>query len=172
MDEKKGFRGIIAVNNKNFIGIEKFLPWKSSADLQHFRNLTMGCNLLVGYNTFNGLRQLDGRKLFVDTKKVNLWKPNFRYNEYDEIGKFDHYVGEFNIDYDRNINYVNSETIKDVSIDWCIGGKRTYEKYCHLFMELHISHINDDTIGDVPYPDLKNLNPNCKIFHYYFDVDK
>jgi dihydrofolate reductase len=54
------------------------------------------------------------------------------------------------------------------SIDWCIGGKRTYEKYCHLFDELHISHINDNTIGDTLFPDFSNLNPNCKIFNYYF----
>lgn len=54
----------------------------------------------------------------------------------------------------------------------CIGGKLTYEKYCHLFTELHISHISDDTIGDTLYPDFLKLNPDCKIFHYYFEVDK
>ena len=53
-------------------------------------------------------------------------------------------------------------------VDWCIGGKKTYEKYCHLFTELHISHINDNQIGDIMFPDFKNLNPNCKIFNYYF----
>ena len=52
------------------------------------------------------------------------------------------------------------------SIDWCIGGKKTYEKYCHLF-----THINDNTIGDTTFPDLSNLNPNCKIFNYHFDVE-
>ena len=52
--------------------------------------------------------------------------------------------------------------------DWCIGGKKTYEKFAHLFTELHISHINDDQIGDVTFPDLKNLNPDCKIFNYNF----
>jgi dihydrofolate reductase len=54
-------------------------------------------------------------------------------------------------------------------IDWCIGGKKTYEKFCHLFTELHISHINDNKIGDTTFPDLKNLNPDCKIFNYYFE---
>jgi len=54
---------------------------------------------------------------------------------------------------------------------WCIGGKRTYEKYCHKFVELHISHIDDNTVGDILYPDLSKLNPECKIFHYYFKPD-
>ena len=53
-------------------------------------------------------------------------------------------------------------------VDWCIGGKKTYEKYSHLFTELHISHIDNNNIGDVMFPDFKNLNQNCKIVNYYF----
>ena len=53
-------------------------------------------------------------------------------------------------------------------IDWCIGGKNTYEKYSPYFTELHISHIDDNQIGDVVFPNLTNLNPNCKIFNYHF----
>jgi dihydrofolate reductase len=52
--------------------------------------------------------------------------------------------------------------------DWCIGGKKTYEKYAPHFTELHISHIDNDDIGDIMFPDFRNLNPNCKIFNYYF----
>jgi dihydrofolate reductase len=58
------------------------------------------------------------------------------------------------------------ELITDV--DWCIGGKKTYEKYAPHFTELHISHIDDNNIGDIMFPDFRNLNPNCKIFNYYF----
>jgi dihydrofolate reductase len=57
------------------------------------------------------------------------------------------------------------------NVDWCIGGKSTYEKFCHLFTELHVSMIDDDTIGDVMSPDLRNLNPDCVIFEYYFKKD-
>jgi dihydrofolate reductase len=56
-------------------------------------------------------------------------------------------------------------------IDWCIGGKNTYEKYAHMFTELHISHIDNNSIGDVTFPDLKNLNPKCKIFNYHFKTN-
>lgn len=59
-----------------------------------------------------------------------------------------------------------------LSGDWCIGGKKTYEKYCHLFTELHISHINDNSIGDTIIPNLFNLNPNCKVYNYFFETDK
>ena len=57
---------------------------------------------------------------------------------------------------------------KRIDWDWCIGGKKTYEKYCSYFTELHISHIDNNDIGDVTFPDLTNLNPECKIFNYYF----
>ena len=61
---------------------------------------------------------------------------------------------------------IRNEYITDV--DWCIGGKKTYEKYCHLFTELHISHIDNNDIGNVTFPDLTNLNKRCKIFNYNF----
>ena len=61
---------------------------------------------------------------------------------------------------------IRNEFITD--IDWCIGGKRTYEKYCHLFTELHISHIDNNDIGNITFPNLTNLNKNCKIHNYNF----
>jgi len=64
------------------------------------------------------------------------------------------------------IQDIRGEFITDV--DWCIGGKKTYEKYCHMFTELHISHIDDNSIGNVTFPDLTNLNKFCKIFNYRF----
>ncbi len=60
------------------------------------------------------------------------------------------------------------EGLINEKIDWCIGGKKTYEKYCHLFEELHISFIDNNNVGDVQFPDLKNLNKKCKIYIYFF----
>lgn len=124
----KGFKAIVGVNNLGFIGIGNKMLWHSSEDFGHFKRMTMGGRLLVGYNTFWDLPPLKGRELIVDNR------------------------GEFITD-----------------VDWCIGGKKTYEKYCHLFTELHISHIDNNSIGDVTFPDLTNLNPNCKIFNYHFN---
>jgi len=57
------------------------------------------------------------------------------------------------------------------SIDWCIGGAKTYLKYAHLFTELHISTIIDDwQIGDVLMPELA-LPEGCKVFHYQFKIN-
>lgn len=121
-------KAIIAVNNLGFIGIGNGMLWHSSEDFGHFKRMTYGGRLLVGYNTFQDLPTLKGRELIVDSR------------------------GEFITD-----------------IDWCIGGKKTYEKYCHLFTELHISHINDNSIGDVTFPDFTKLNSECQIFNYQFN---
>lgn len=64
-----------------------------------------------------------------------------------------------------------AELVDINGIDWCIGGKATYEKYSRFFTELHISTITDDyTIGDVDFP-LLILSPNCKIIEYQFNKD-
>jgi dihydrofolate reductase len=127
-------KAIIAVNNLGYIGKDNTLLWKCSEDLKHFKNLTTGGKLLVGYNTSLKLPPLKNREILVD-------------NRYD------------------------NREILILECDWCIGGKKTYETLCHLFTELHISHINDSKIGDTTFPELKNLNPDCKIFNYYFEPD-
>lgn len=133
-----GLNAIIAVNNEGYIGLNGKLPWKSSADLQHFKQLTMRCNLICGYNTLKLLPTLPGRFIFAD---------------------------------DRNTPESTIIQMSNYQTTFVIGGKFTYEKYCHLFDKLYISHINDHTIGDTLYPDLTNLKKDCKIFDYYFDVD-
>lgn len=122
-------KAIIAVNAVGYIGLNDSLPWRCSDDLKHFKKMTDGYTLLVGWRTAQKLPPLPGRNIVIDERES-----------------------------DTNLN----------NIDWCIGGKKTYEKYAHLFTELHISEIENNTEGDTKYPDLSNLNPNCKIFKYKF----
>lgn len=66
------------------------------------------------------------------------------------------------------VDYRGDRLMNLEKFDWCIGGKKTYEKYAPYFTELHISFINNEEFGDILAPDFKNLNENCKIFHYFF----
>ena len=142
-------KAIIAVNNLGFIGLNNTLPWKRcSKDLALFKKLTSSENvrMLSGYNTFQSLPQsVKDRGVTMDYRDNELYYTFFQKNgslEYDPIP------------------YI------------CIGGKKTYEKYCPFFEELHISHINDNTIGDTLFPDLRNLNPSCTIYNYYYNLDE
>lgn len=155
-------KAILAVNNLGYIGLGDGLPWKCKEDFKHFKTLTLiqnkvyykeekimttqnenYPNLLVGYKTNLTLPPLKGRNVFVDLRE---WKT----------------IEDINIGITHKRNQL-------IDIDWVIGGKKTYEKWCKYFTELHISYINDNTIGDTMFPDLRNLNPDCKIFKYFFE---
>ena len=65
--------------------------------------------------------------------------------------------------------YYTLEEALQKNPDWIIGGKKIYESTIHLCDELHISEINDETIGDTKMPEIKNFFGK-KIF-YKFDID-
>jgi len=52
--------------------------------------------------------------------------------------------------------------------DWCIGGSGLVQSVCHLCSELHLSFINDDTIGDTGAPDFENFKGH--VFRYKFNA--
>lgn len=57
---------IAAVARNGVIGLENGLPWRLSADLRHFKDLTMGHTLLMGRRTFESLsKALPGRRTIV-----------------------------------------------------------------------------------------------------------
>jgi dihydrofolate reductase len=127
-------KAIIAVNKVGFIGKDNKLPWRSSADLKHFKEKTLGCTLLVGRTTYESMPKLDGRLMIV--------------------------VGE---------GYNTLDVALSFEPDWVIGGKRLMESTIHLCDELHISEINDETVGDVESPNFDGFEGEK--FVYNFDVD-
>jgi len=137
---------IIAVNNLGYIGLNNELPWRSSEDLKHFKRLTEGKVLLVGFNTWEKLP----RAVLLSTTR------------FVELDQRDKYIGST---HRPTYNKFKLPVI-------CIGGKKTYEKYAPIFTELHISRINDNTVGDCGFPDLKDLPASCKVFTYNFEVNE
>ena len=63
---------IVAMDKKRGIGIGNKLPWRLSADLKKFRELTMGHHIVVGRKTFESIgKPLPGRRMIVVTRDVN-----------------------------------------------------------------------------------------------------
>jgi len=56
---------ILAHDKNNGIGKNGGLPWNVKADLQHFKRVTAGKDLIVGRKTAEGLPPLKGRNVFV-----------------------------------------------------------------------------------------------------------
>src|SRR5262245_15985624 len=60
---------IAAMDRKHGIGFDNRLPWRLSADLKRFRDLTMGHHIIVGRKTFESIgRPLPGRRMIVVTR--------------------------------------------------------------------------------------------------------
>ena len=63
---------IAAMDRKRGIGVNNRLPWRLSADLKRFRELTMGHHIIVGRKTFESIgRPLPGRRMIVVTRDRN-----------------------------------------------------------------------------------------------------
>ena len=57
---------IFACDQQGAIGKNGDLPWRQSTDLQHFKKITMGSNLIMGRKTWDSLPgMLPGREHFV-----------------------------------------------------------------------------------------------------------
>ena len=57
---------ILAIGKDGEIGLNGGLPWKSKGDLQHFKNITSGHCVLMGFNTYLSIgKPLPNRKNIV-----------------------------------------------------------------------------------------------------------
>jgi dihydrofolate reductase len=60
---------IAAMDRKRGIGMDNKLPWRLSADMKRFRELTMGHHIILGRRTFESIgRPLPGRRTIVVTR--------------------------------------------------------------------------------------------------------
>jgi len=63
---------IAAMDKRRGIGVDNKLPWRLSADLKRFRELTMGHHIIVGRKTFESIgRPLPGRRMIIVTRNGN-----------------------------------------------------------------------------------------------------
>jgi dihydrofolate reductase len=64
---------IVAVANKQVIGLNNTLPWHIPEDLKRFRALTMGHHIIMGRKTFESLgRLLPGRTTVIVTRNKHF----------------------------------------------------------------------------------------------------
>ena len=67
---------IAALADNGVIGRDGDLPWRLSADLRHFRRLTMGHHLIVGRKTWQSIgKPLPGRTMLVLTRSGRPLEP-------------------------------------------------------------------------------------------------
>ena len=121
---------IVACDRNGAIGKDGDLPWRQSTDLQHFKQITMGSNLIMGRKTWDSLPgKLPGREHFVLTRN----------NSFEETS---------------TIRYEDALKMEG----WIIGGGEIYKLFIDDVSILHRTII--DTRVNEPdtfFPDISGL---------------
>jgi dihydrofolate reductase len=68
---------VVAVSENDVIGRLNQLPWRLSADLRHFKSLTMGHHILMGRKTYDSIgKALPGRTNWVLSRASDFAPPD------------------------------------------------------------------------------------------------
>lgn len=68
-----GVEFVVAVAENDVIGRDNGLPWRLSADLKHFKAITLGHSVLMGRKTFESIgKALPGRQNLVLTRSADF----------------------------------------------------------------------------------------------------
>ena len=128
---------IVAIANGNVIGKDNKLIWHLPEDLKRFKQITTGKNIIMGRKTFESLgRVLPNRKHIILCNDMEMDIDNENVEILDDISKLD--------------KYINSE-----EENFVIGGATIYKLLMPYVNKLYITKINEDFVGDVDFPEIK-----------------
>lgn len=125
---------IAAVAKNGVMGAKGTLPWHLPADLQRFKQLTLGGTVLMGRKTFESLpakfRPLPGRRNVVLTRQVG-----WRHEGVKVVGSLD-----------EALRLVGDEVL------WVAGGAEIYALALPLAQRLELTEIEAEVAGDTFFP--------------------
>lgn len=115
-------RAIVAIDNKRGVADDHGIPWDLPADRQHFREMTEGQDVLMGYNTYQTLKNpLQNRRNFVWCSPGTDLRPGF-----ESAHGLESFLGT---------------TSQDL---WVMGGAALYAAALAYCQELYITQIDQD----------------------------
>lgn len=130
---------IAAISNNNVIGKDNELPWVIPEDLKHFKEVTIGHPIIMGWNTWKsiGEKPLPGR-LNVILSRQN--RPLQRSKNIKQIH-----------------NFLDVRNFKNPFI---IGGSSVYNQYLPITDKLYITKVFLDVYGGycVKFPNFSSFN--------------
>jgi dihydrofolate reductase len=130
---------IAAMANGRVIGANNAMPWHLSADLQHFKKVTLGKPIIMGRRTYQSIgRALPGR-----VNIVISGDQAFKLSDALVVS-----------DCEQAIVAANKNEAEEVMI---IGGGTIYRHFLPLCQRLYLTQIELDIAGDTYFPDY-NLN--------------
>lgn len=139
---------IVAIANNRVIGKDNRLPWHFSADLKHFKQITMGQTLLMGRKTFESIYQatngkmLPGRDINFLTKAKKLHNVPFK----DFAG--------MRVFYYDNLDEALKGYDQPGTDLYIIGGASLYQQTLSRIDGIYLTQIHADYEGDTFYPEI------------------
>jgi dihydrofolate reductase len=131
---------IAAVASNGVIGRDGKMPWHLSADMRHFRHLTMGCPVIMGRRTWDSLpprfRPLPGRTNIVVTRNAS-WSAE---------GAIAAPTLEAALSRARQLCQPGQRI-------FVAGGAQLYAQAMPLADEMELTEVHDDTAGDTRFPE-------------------
>ena len=121
------------MDRNNVIGKDNDLPWRLSADLKHFKAVTMGKPIVMGRKTHESIgRPLPGRKNIVMTR-------------------FSGFIAEgCTVAHSLDDAFQAAGDADEVMI---MGGSAIYDQSLARANRLYITEVNADVEGDVYFPE-------------------
>lgn len=141
---------IVAMSSNRVIGRDNKMPWHLSADLKHFRKITMNSPILMGRKTFESIgKPLDGRTNLILSKNTNYQAEGcFVFHSLqDALEKAAHYGNEL----------------------FVIGGATLYEMALPFAKRLYLTDIQAEFEGDTFFPEFNMDEWNeitCEQIHH------
>jgi len=128
---------IAAMDLNRGIGFENGIPWRLSADLRRFRDLTMGHQIIIGRKTFESIgRALPGRQTIIVTR-------NDRYQRLDENSSVVHSIEEA-------IDLARARGETEVFV---CGGAEIYTRALDLADRLYLTFVEARIEADTFFPE-------------------
>lgn len=128
---------LVAMAKNRVIGRNNQLPWHLSADLKHFKFLTMGQTIVMGRKTFESIgKPLPGRANIIITRQTGYEVP-----------------GATVINSLEDALLICEETSTGNSENFIIGGEKLYRQTLKLCQRIYITEIQRDFEGDVYFPE-------------------
>jgi dihydrofolate reductase len=140
---------IVAHSKTRVIGYNNRIPWKVRHDMLHFRNITLGKNIVMGRKTYDSLGGvLPGRNNFVLSRRQ--------------------------IDIPGATVITDPFSVPEDTI--VIGGEQIYKLYLPHVKRMHVSLIWGEYIGDSYFPeynirDWTILKKEDRIGYTYFFLE-
>ena len=126
---------IVAMSTNRVIGRSGDLPWRLSADLRRFKELTMGHHIIMGRKTFESIgRPLKGRNMVVITRQPDGIAPH----------------GTTSASLENALRVAASDPESFV-----IGGARVYRDALPLMQRIYLTEVHTVVDGDVSFPDFR-----------------